>query len=66
MTPRPSRNDRQETTVTEDDLPEFDFAPLPYAEFDRGIDHGLASLVARWEHLAAPNASRPGRISRPM
>jgi len=29
-----------------------------YAEFNSWMDRQLAKLVARWAHLAAPNASR--------
>ena len=35
------------------------------AAFGQWMDAELEKLVARWIHLAAPNAQRPARISRP-
>jgi hypothetical protein len=63
MRPQPARDDQNATVVGAADLPEFEFAVLPFEEFSRNIDEGLALLVARWEHLAAPRAQRVSRIS---
>jgi hypothetical protein len=45
--------------------------PLPmrlsraaFRRFDQWMDQQLALLVARWAHLAAPNASKPRRTLR--
>ena len=36
-------------------------SPEAYQEFIRQVDEGLAKLVARWIHAAAPAASQPRR-----
>lgn len=63
MRPRPTRDDRDTTGLGVVDFPEFEFAALPFEDFNRRIDEGLAALVAQWEHLAAPASQRQGRIS---
>jgi hypothetical protein len=35
-----------------------------FVAFDRSIDNQLEQLVARWIHMAAPNASRPLAAAR--
>ncbi|MHC4398228.1 MAG: hypothetical protein ACYTG0_00955 [Planctomycetota bacterium] len=37
-------------------------ARVPYQEFTRWMDGQLEELVARWAHLAAPNAARCPRF----
>jgi hypothetical protein len=35
----------------------------PFVDFDQWMDGQLDNLVARWIHLAAPNAARVRRVS---
>jgi hypothetical protein len=64
MNDRPNEKDHQ---VHDENAP----APTTVAEeqaltaFGEWMDAELDKLVARWIHLAAPNAQRPARISRP-
>ncbi len=64
MTDQPNERDHE---VTDQNLP----VPTTVAEeqayeaFGQWMDAELDKLVARWIHLAAPNAPRPPRISRP-
>jgi hypothetical protein len=46
-----------------DELVEFKFEPVKLQEFTEWLDGELDRLVERWQHLAAPRASRSGRIS---
>jgi hypothetical protein len=63
MSPTPSKAKKAFQLVSNHDdrlgLPTDDQSV--YASFDIWMDEQLQQLVARWAHLAAPNASRPPR-----
>jgi hypothetical protein len=62
MKPAHSLND-QHNTAELLDAPAFDFTTRAYADFGRQLEVQLNQLVAKWQHLAAPNALRAGRAS---
>ena len=53
-TPRPAKE--RLTAIT--------FAQEPYTSFNRWMDQELTRLVARWQHLAAPNARQTRSFRR--
>jgi hypothetical protein len=46
-------------------LPVVELEEARYEVFGEWLDVELEKLVARWIHLAAPNASRPSRKIKP-